>query len=182
MIDSMNARRGAAINKLSYLEFRNMKKNLKEKLIDKNAGIATSDYFQYFDTDLPKNMNERQSYYLDIAAKVAMKSTMNHKHGSIIVYKKEIIASGYNYYHGENSVHAEIAAISQLKGKNKVFLPDCELYVVRIGPNDFKNHLKYSKPCCNCQNYISKKCIKKIYYSTNYDYDITIAQHLESKK
>lgn len=192
MINSMNDRRGAAnttvmnieINskKMSYTDFRIMKKDLKEKLIEKNANIVTSDYFQYFDTNNPKNMNDKQSHYLDIAAKIAMKSTMNHKHGCILVCKKQIISSGYNYSVGETSIHAEIAAISNVKGKFKKFLSESEMYVVRIGPNNFHDCLKYSKPCFNCQNYISKKSIKKIYYSTNYDYDVAISEYLENKK
>lgn len=184
MIDSMNARHRLIEDrtKMSYNDFRMLKKMLKEELIDKNANIVTSDYFQNFDTDVPKNMNDKQSYYLEIAAKVAMKSEMNHKHGAILVHKKQVIASGYNYYCGDHSIHAEIAVISQIKGKMKKCLPDCELYVVRIGPNKFHDHLKYSRPCCNCQNYITKKFIKKTYYSTNYQYDITIDEYLKAKK
>lgn len=183
MVDSMNARCGAANynRKLTNIEFRNVKKELKDKILS-NSENATSEYFEYFDETNPKNMNDKQQYFLNIAAKVANSSDMNHKHGAILVHKKNIIASGYNHYNNNLSIHAEVAAISQLKGKEKKLLCECDLYVVRIGPGRFYDQLKYSKPCFNCQRFISKKCIKKIYYSTNYDYDVTIANFLERVK
>lgn len=185
MIDSINARRGAATNikkKLTNTEFRCIKKEIKDKLLCKNATIATSDYFQYFDESNPKDMNGKQYHYLRIAAEVALASDMNHKHGAIIVHKKNIISVGYNHYSNTNySIHAEVDAISRLKGREKDILNECELYVVRIGPNNLNTHLKYSKPCYNCQNYISKMCIKKTYYSTNYDYDQMIAKYIRNK-
>lgn len=174
MVNSMNARRGADINKkMTNEHYKNIKNELKESYSKLSKNLLTSEYFEYFDEICPKPMNCRQHYYLEIAAQVALNSDMNHKHGAIIVYKKEIIAVGYNYYYGNNSIHAEIAAISKLKGKEKDILPECELYVVRIAPKQFNNILKYSKPCNNCQNYIKKKSIKKTYYSTNYAYDKT---------
>lgn len=184
MIDSMDARRGAAnsiktFTNLTNFEFRSMKKEIKDKIMTKNTSIVTSQYFQYFDTMDTKPIHFKQQYYLNLAAQAALKSDMNHKHGAIIVYKKNVVATGNNYYKGEHSIHAEVDAISKLRGKEKEILSQCELYVVRIGPDRMNNHLKYSKPCCNCQKYISKKCIKKTFYSTNYDYDVAILKHLE---
>ena len=73
-------------------------------------------------------------------------------------------------------MHAEIVAINNaIKNKHKEILSECELYVVRIGSNSMDNLLKYSKPCINCQKYINKFNIKKIFYSTNYDYDKVIS-------
>jgi len=187
MIDSMDARRGADIltrplKNLTNFEFRSLKKDIKEKIMSKNTSIVTSQYFQYFDTSDTKPIHFKQEHYLNIAAQAAMKSDMNHKHGAIIVYKKNVIASGNNYYKGEHSIHAEVDAISKLRGKEKEVLSQCELYVVRIGPGKMNNCLKYSKPCCNCQKYILKKRIQKVFYSTNYDYDIALIKHLEEKE
>jgi deoxycytidylate deaminase len=162
MVDSRNARRGA--NNINI-------EKLKIELRKLNRSLLTSDYFQFFDDVCPKNMSLKQNYYLRIAAEVAMNSEMNHKHGAVLVHKKNIIAVGYNYYLASFSIHAEVAAISQLKGRDKDVLSECELYVVRIGPQKYDNALKYSKPCLNCQNYITKKSIKKTYYSTNYEFD-----------
>ena len=141
-----------------------------------NDSKTTSSFFELFDEIKPKDTNDRQKHFLDYAANIAMKSSMNHKHGVVIVHKKKIISTGFNYILSQHchdySIHAEISAIASLKGKKlKTILPECELYVVRIGPNDYNNMLKYSKPCCNCQQAINKFGIKKAFYSTNYEYD-----------
>lgn len=156
MVDTMNARRGPPRRKCD---------NTK----------ATSEFFELYDEIQARSINEKHRYYLSEAAKVATSSDMNHKHGAVIVYKKKIISCGSNhkidYFCHNYSVHAEVAAISNLKGKQKELLSECELYVVRIAPIKFNNVLKYSKPCEKCQAAINKFNIKKIYYSTNYEYD-----------
>ena len=193
MPDSMNARRGDAMKdtkqkyvaevaakmKLTNIEFRNLKKSIKDKLCHKE-NLVTSEYFEYFDNIDPQNINGRHQYFLRYAANIAINSDMNHKHGAVIVHKKNVIAHGYNYFDYKNlvSVHAEVAALTNIKGRNNDILKDCKMYVVRIGSDKLNEHFKYSKPCTNCQNYISKKCIKKTYYSTNYEYDKTIAKYL----
>lgn len=174
MVNSLNYRRGAATINRRDQEYKEFKIKLREN-ISKNI-LTSQEYFEYLDDEEQKPMNCKQTYYLDVAAKVALNSTMNHKHGAVIVYKKNIISVGYNHHTSQNicnSIHAEIDAISQLKGKDKNILQDCELYVVRIAPSK-DNVLKYSKPCHNCQHFICKKNIKKIYYSTNYDYEKTL--------
>jgi deoxycytidylate deaminase len=105
----------------------------------------------------------------------------NHKHGAILVYKDKIIGSGYNYYMGDFSIHAEVAAIASIRKKQKHILNECDIYVVRIGPDRFNNPLKYSRPCTNCSNTIIKNNIKNAFYSTNYEYDI-IRGCVEAKK
>lgn len=155
----MNARR---------VSNKDISKNILKQQVN---GMITSKYYECLDLIHVKSSNDKQKYYLDIAAKNALKSPMGHKHGAIVVYRGKIIGSGYNYYISSFSIHAEVAAISNIKGKYKRFLQECELYVVRIGPDKFNNPLKYSKPCCNCQNTIRKYNIKKAFYSTNYDYD-----------
>ena len=164
MVDSMNARMEYKMKKDEY-------KLLHDKLKEKFTGMLTSAYYEYFDVNTVKTPNEKQQYYLDIAAKIASHSPMIQKHGAVIVYKNKIISTGYNYYMAHFSIHAEIAAIHSIKGKNKKLLSECELYVVRIAPARFNNALKYSKPCCNCQHTIIKSNIKKAFYSTNYMYD-----------
>ena len=187
MTDSLDARRGAAIfttklTNLTNFEFRILKKEIKDAIMSKDTNIVTSEYFANFDTSDTQKIHYKQNYFLEIAAQAALKSDMNHKHGAIIVYKKNVIATGNNYYQGEHSIHAEVDAISKVRGKKKEILPHCDLYVVRIGPEKMNHHLKYSRPCCNCQKYISKKSIKRTFYSTNYSYDVAIAEHLEDIK
>lgn len=170
MVNSLNfrPRPNTSEKKKAQEEFMITKNKIRKEL---ERNITMSEYFEYFDKIEQKNMNSRQNYYLDVASQVALNSVMNHKHGAVIVYKKNIIAMGYNYCYGNVSIHAEVAAISQLKGKQKDVLPECDLYVVRIAPKKYENMLKYSKPCVNCQHYICKKNIKKAFYSTNYKYD-----------
>lgn len=161
MVDSRNARCATA-----------KKYNCNDKNVNQIHGVITSEYYECLDDICVKPSNDRQRYYLDEAAKIALKSPMGHKHGAVLVYKGKIVSSGHNYYFLNSSIHAEVAAISCIRSKQRHILPECELYVVRIGPNKFNNALKYSKPCCNCQNAILKHNIKKAFYSTNYDYDV----------
>jgi deoxycytidylate deaminase len=110
---------------------------------------------------------------MEHAVKMAKKSTMEHKHGAVIVHNNEIIATGFNYRkyymcHGF-SIHAEVDALTKLKGRKNI-LSEAELYVARIGkfnpacPSSFC--LKYSKPCRECSKAILKHGIRKVYYST----------------
>lgn len=104
----------------------------------------------------------------DVAINLAKKSTMQHKHGAIIVRNNEIIGQGTNHVASfmshSWSCHAEIAAIQNcgLKGKEKNKFFDATLLVVRVG-ND--GMTKLSKPCPNCANQIQKLGIKKVFYS-----------------
>jgi deoxycytidylate deaminase len=159
--------------KLTNEDFRRLKTEIRDKYNLYNVNILTSEYFQCFDEDCPRHMNCRQHHYLQIAAQMAMNSVMNHKHGAVIVYQRNIIATGYNYCCSNMSIHAEIAAINNLRSRSKDrnILDKCQLYVVRIGPDRLHNPLKYSKPCNSCQNYIAKNGIKQIFYSTNYEFD-----------
>lgn len=127
--------------------------------------------------DMPaKSTTERQRYFLERAARLAMKSSMSHKHGCIIVKDGTIIAEGYNHhvthmYH-KFSIHAEIDAINKSRrGRNMIDTQGLEMYVVRIGSLKFNHCLKYSKPCDGCQIAIEKSGIKKVFYSTNAEYD-----------
>ena len=169
MVDSLNALK--SLNKME--DYKNYKKEIKEK----NKSQIMSNYFEYFDEEIVSTLKLHQKYYFEIAANIAKNSNMFQKHGAVIVYKKNIIASGYNSYSYNSrtnfSMHAEIVAINNvIKNYGKDVLQESKLYIVRIAPESkSKNLLKYSKPCLNCQKYINKFNIKKTYYSTNYDYD-----------
>jgi deoxycytidylate deaminase len=120
-----------------------------------------------------KDITRKHEYFMEKAAEIAQKSSMQQKHGAIITYKNNIIASGFNYscsYMCDNySIHAEVAAISQVF-YDKNLLKFCDIYVVRIAPA-FNNCLKNSKPCKNCTNFIKKYSLRNTYYSTNDTYD-----------
>ena len=118
-------------------------------------------------------MSSKHLDFINIATEVAKKSPMTQKHGCIVVYKNKIISSAYNFTPSaiqDRSVHAEVNALKKVKHKSFLF-KDCSLYIVRIGPDSSMNALKYSKPCTNCTNYINLCNIKKVFYSTNYEYD-----------
>lgn len=177
MLDSQNALK--SFTKLE--EYKNYKKEIKNK----NKTNIMSNYFEYFDEENVMDLKLHQKYYFDIAANIAKNSNMFQKHGAVIVYKKTIIATGYNSYSYNSktnfSIHAEIVAINNaIKNSNKELLCYSKLYIVRIAPESKSKYiLKYSKPCLNCQKYINKFNIKKIYYSTNYDYDKIISNYYD---
>lgn len=174
MIDSLDAL-NSLTNTKNIVDYKRQLKNYH------NQVKYTSLYFKYFDEEDPKKINTKQSYYLEFAATVALNSNMFQKHGAIIVYKKNTIGTGYNTYTNNKnnfSNHAEVNCINNvIKKYGKSILNECELYVVRIGPPCTNNIFKYSKPCINCQKVINKFNIKKIYYSTNYEYDKLICDN-----
>ncbi len=102
---------------------------------------------------------------------LAKKSAMTHKHGAIIVRNNEIIAEGINhmapFLMHNYSVHAEIDALCKIKGRNKKYMEECTLLVVRIGPQSKDYAFKMSKPCKNCEAAILKCGIKRVFYSVN---------------
>ena len=127
--------------------------------------------------DMPaKTTSERQRYYLERAARVAMKSTMTHKHGAIIVRNDEVISEGFNHHFTHMchkfSIHAEADAIHKIK--KVTHISECELYVVRISKPSMNHCLKYSKPCNDCQRCIERAGIKRTYYSTNQEWEAFI--------
>jgi deoxycytidylate deaminase len=144
--------------------------NQNDRLQDTNNKQLTHSCKSYdmVDTNISKNL--KNSIYFDMASKVAKKSTMNQKHGCVIVYKNKVISTACNTKipaHKE-SIHAEVSAIIKLKNKRmQSVLPECELYVVRIGKSSMEYPLKYSKPCINCENYIKLNRIRAAYYSVN---------------
>jgi deoxycytidylate deaminase len=131
----------------------------------------------------PKSCNDRQNYFLQCAAKVAQKSVMDHKHGAIIVLDNTVIATGFNYLYEhmchKKSIHAEVDALLNVKGRRRNMLNDAEMYVVRIGTKNMDCPLKYSRPCCDCQKAITKYGIRKVYYSTSCEYNQIIEKLTE---
>lgn len=104
---------------------------------------------------------------------IARKSCMTHKHGAIIVRNNEIVAEGINhmapYLMHKYSVHAEVDALYKLRNKNKKFLEECTMLVVRVGPISKNFEFKMSMPCKNCSDAILRSGIKRVFYSTSRD-------------
>ena len=108
--------------------------------------------------------------YIDTASIEATKSSMEHRHGCVVVYKGKVVVSTHNYRvyffsHGF-SIHAEIEALRRLK-KIKIDPRECIMIVVRLSyENSHETGLKFSKPCSKCQPELEKAGFKRIYYST----------------
>lgn len=110
----------------------------------------------------------------DAAVHQASKSTMQHRHGAIIVNRSgDILGQGYNqmmtFYSHQYSMHAEVAALQNLKKRNKKLWSneDLTMIVVRLGGKD-GSYTKFSKPCDNCQKEIEKMGIKRVFYSSDH--------------
>jgi deoxycytidylate deaminase len=103
----------------------------------------------------------------DKAIALAKKSTMQQKHGAIVVYNGEILGQGFNHMASfmshSWSCHAEMGAILSIRKKDKWKICESTLVVVRVGSD---NDVKLSKPCANCTREIEKYGIKKIFFST----------------
>lgn len=130
--------------------------------------------FSALDEESPRSTSDKQRYYLDKAARSAIKSQMAHRHGSIVVLNGEIISEGFNHAFThmchKYSIHAEADALYKVKPIRHL-LQEAEMYVVRIAPAKFGGCYKYSKPCIECQEVIKKYGIKKVFYSTNTEYE-----------
>lgn len=117
------------------------------------------------------------------ACRVAKKSGMNHRHGAVVIYNGEIIAEGYNRqcneFKEQFSVHAEVDALMKIRKMGKHVLSQCDLVVVRIAPSSLENAMKLSMPCCKCKPFIERMGIRRVYYSTNDEFDMMIRNHEE---
>lgn len=106
------------------------------------------------------------------AISLANKSTMQHRHGAVIVKNGQIIGEGFNHEASfmchQWSMHSEVAAILNIKKqyRTKKFLEDAVMVVVRIGPTArVSESTRMSKPCEKCRQAIEESGIKKVFYS-----------------
>ena len=108
-------------------------------------------------------MNDK---FMDLAIKQAKKAYKKGEIpvGAVIVYKNKVIAKAHNMIeHKKNAtLHAEIIALLIASKKLKNWrLNDCDLYVTL-------------EPCFMCKAAIELSRIRKVYYSTKHDKNITI--------
>lgn len=137
--------------------------------------------YSHLDDMLPKECTKKHSFFIQMAARVATKSNMSHRHGCLIVADNKIVCAGYNRHAKLNhafSIHAEIDALQKAKNALQE-AKHCVMYVVRISPSSFggSHCLKYSKPCQMCSQYIQKSRISKVFYSTNWDFEQVVCHH-----
>lgn len=118
-------------------------------------------------------MKKIDLHFLNIAEKAAQKSGMRHKLSAMVVFKRTILAVGYNRFLGaENdpvktfqgaaySIHAEIDAILKLRKvyPEMKYAAKSKLYVAR-------NKSKLARPCDECMEAImASGLFKEIYYT-----------------
>ena len=107
--------------------------------------------------------------FLEAARQVATRSSMLHRHGCVIVHEGQIIAKACNVSccapsaSGPWSVHAEVNAIRKVKSRR--ILAQCDMYIVRIGPERAGFPLKMSKPCQHCRAVIQEVGVRTVFYS-----------------
>jgi len=115
-------------------------------------------------------LHKSQQQYIDLAIKEAKKSTMNHKHGAVIVKGGVVLASAYNYNfshtqkhdHSMLSRHAEAEAIIQCKLRN-ISLKGADIFVVRLTRSE--RNLARSNPCKDCADFIEENQFAHVYHS-----------------
>jgi len=103
--------------------------------------------------------------YMEVALKEAKKSlkTDDVPIGAVIVENGKIIAKGHNTKEKKNIVtrHAEINVVEKAcKKKKNWYLNNCELYVTL-------------EPCEMCMKVIEQARIKKIYFATKRDKNVS---------
>ena len=115
------------------------------------------------------------AFFMDRAICEAKKSCMEHQLGCVIVKQNAIVASSCNTYaetfKNAWSVHAEVAALMQLRKKPRKYFQDCTMYIVRVGTEQMEYPMKLSKPCESCESVINAVGIKRVYYSTNDEFE-----------
>jgi len=129
----------------------------------------------------------RHQSYCERAVQEALKSPIVHKVGCVIVKDNKIVAASHNQFTVNHichswSVHAEVAALLQLRKQPRRFFRDCVMYVVRVGTESMDYPLKLSKPCEACEALITAVGIRRVYYSTNDQVDALIAEELASRR
>ena len=126
--------------------------------------------------------------FLEVASAVAHRSDMYHRHGAVVVDRRgRVLGVGFNYRvknQGNRwSVHAEEAAIQDCRRKG-FSLQHATMYVIRIRtwkreltlqknskgvPPPAKSfgetQLRNSRPCRNCQRFIEKNRLNKVFFT-----------------
>lgn len=103
----------------------------------------------------------------DTLIKTALKSYQHRKYAALIIHRKKVISTGFNYLtkhsNGKReykpnkySVHAERNAIMSVK--NKHILPKCKILIIKIKQNE----ISPATPCSVCQELLDKYKLKAI--------------------
>jgi deoxycytidylate deaminase len=126
-------------------------------------------------------ISKKDEKFLAMASHYASKSTMNSRHGCIVVLNGVVVANGFNHLRNYSSdkmlnqcysCHAEIAAVRNAMKFTKIkqhdehrqnsLLKRMTLYVVRLNNDD---EFLDSKPCIHCYSTLKEIGVKNIIYS-----------------
>ncbi len=127
------------------------------------------------------SISKKDEKFLAIASHYASKSTMNNRHGCIVVLNGGVIANGFNHLRNYSndkmlnhcySCHAEIAAVRNAikftkikqhdEHKQNSLLKRMTLYVVRVNNDD---EFLDSKPCSHCYCTLKEIGVRNVIYS-----------------
>jgi deoxycytidylate deaminase len=110
-------------------------------------------------------MKKIDRMFAESAHREALKSSMKHRVGAIVVSGRTVYKKGYNKptefklpnerfgLYGKGSIHAEVSVLMDLFTTD-----DLTLYIVR---HKFKN----AKPCKLCMRYIMDSSVRTVFYS-----------------
>ena len=130
------------------------------------------------------DLSRRHKAYFDAACAVSQLSDFPRvKIGSIAVYKHRIVSSGCNQTKTHplqkrmnkhrfsddtnHTLHAEIACLNQLIGRNDIDFKDVSLY---IGRTLADGSLGDCRPCESCMALIRELGIRHLYYTNENSY------------
>ena len=106
--------------------------------------------------------------YIEICKRELHKSTLNFRHGAVLVAPGGKVVASHNRLRTNQkvkSIHAEVSVIQKFMNRfSRQLLRECILIVIR---ENGKGELRNSAPCEACRKYITKHAIPVVYYSVN---------------
>ena len=102
-------------------------------------------------------LSRRHRQRLDLALRVSLASSVGHRHGAVVTRGGSVLALACNSVSGEHSMHAEIAALRQVKRS-----AGCTLYVARTNRQGAE---MYSRPCAECLAEIRRLGVRVVIYT-----------------
>lgn len=97
---------------------------------------------------------------MEEALENAKQSTMNHRHGAVVVKNGKILSSGHNRIRARwPSIHAEMDALLSLSPKDR---RGATVYVARVSAS---GGIRNSKPCLMCERCMRKWGVSRVVWS-----------------
>lgn len=113
---------------------------------------------------------------IETAINLANKSPMSCKFGAVLIYRGNIIGSGFNKYIGNGDtlgykkngvferylhcIHAEVACLISCKQKN--YIKDATMILVKLKNKD---ETQKCDSCISCKKFIEKYGVRRVVYS-----------------